>query len=34
MKRVYVLSLTMVICLVFTGMAFAQTKDDVTLHKA
>ena len=34
MKRVYVLSLVMVICLVFAGMAFAQTKEDIHLHKA
>jgi copper chaperone NosL len=34
MKRVHVLSLAMVICLIFTGMSFAQTKEDIHLHKA
>jgi len=35
MKRMCVLlSFAMVICLVFTGMAFAQAKEDIHLHKA
>ena len=34
MKRVYVLSLAMVLCLALAGMAHAQTKEDIAVHKA
>jgi len=34
MRRVYVLSFAVVIGLVFGGIAFAQTKEDIQLHKA
>ncbi len=33
MKRMYVPSLVMTVCLLFVGFASAQTKDDVHLHK-
>jgi copper chaperone NosL len=35
MKKMFVLNLAaMLVCFVFGGMAFAQTKDDIHLHKA
>jgi copper chaperone NosL len=33
MRKIYVLNLLTVVCLVLEGMAFAQTKDDINLHK-
>jgi copper chaperone NosL len=34
MRKKDILSLAMVVCLVFGGIAFAQTRDDINLHKA
>ena len=34
MKKMYILSFALVFCFIFGGMAYAQTNDDVNLHKA
>jgi copper chaperone NosL len=33
MKKKYVLSFAMVVCFIFGGMVYAQTQDDIQLHK-
>jgi nitrous oxide reductase accessory protein NosL len=34
MKKMYILNFVLVVCFIFGGMAYAQTNDDVNLHKA